>query len=304
MKLLRLLFTFSLFSASSLLGQQESQLYPIFQLTDGDLLSINLDDGSIEDWVAVIGEPTLTASDFGIQGIVGISDPQDLDYRIWAGWHQETSRIYIAMERVDDVYINEYEGPNATGNNAGTIRHHDSALEVIVDGDHSGGIFWDILSGFLGDEIDFEGVVNGQEAQEFVGIAEAASGQHVDWSGEGAEWIREIPFAYGGGAVTIAQESVVTVTEFYVTPFDFVVAEDPDRSLMSTLSAFRVIGLGFGVPDFDTKTGSYKSHNVYPALAWPFWNADDLADFVLVPRDEGETAVQNRVWGYIKSRTQ
>lgn len=299
MKLLRIFFIFMFFT-SPLLGQQEDQVYHLLQLTDSDLLSIDINDGSIEDWVAIIGEPTLTAKVFGNQGVTGLNNDKDIDYRIWAGWHQATSRIYLAMERIDNIYINEYIGPNAIGNNTGIIHHHDSALEVAVDGDNSGGIFWDLLSGVFGDDIDFNGVVNGQEAQEFVGIAQSISGQHVDWSGDGAEWIHEKPYADGGGGVRIGPDSTVTVTEFYITPFDVVVADGPDQSLVSRLSAYQVIGMGFGVPDFDLKIGSYKSHYVFPPLYWPFWNADDLADFILIPKTENETVVQSRTWGQVK----
>ena len=39
-------------------------IYPFYELLDEDLDRINLTDGSVEDWLEVVGEPSLTASDF------------------------------------------------------------------------------------------------------------------------------------------------------------------------------------------------------------------------------------------------
>ena len=40
------------------------EIYPFFELLDEDLDRIDLTDGSVEDWLEVVGEPSLTALDF------------------------------------------------------------------------------------------------------------------------------------------------------------------------------------------------------------------------------------------------
>ena len=40
------------------------EIYPFYELLDEDLARIDLTDGSVEDWLDVVGEPSLTASDF------------------------------------------------------------------------------------------------------------------------------------------------------------------------------------------------------------------------------------------------
>ena len=56
------------------------QVYPFFELPDEDLDRIDLTDGSVEDWSEVIGEPSLTASDFF--WLFGAYDLSEVDFRI------------------------------------------------------------------------------------------------------------------------------------------------------------------------------------------------------------------------------
>ena len=39
-------------------------MYPFYELLDEDLDRIDLTDGSVEDWIEVVGEPSLTAADY------------------------------------------------------------------------------------------------------------------------------------------------------------------------------------------------------------------------------------------------
>ena len=92
--------------AGSSYAHQGPRVYPILELSDEDLAQIDIMDGSIDDWLAVVGEPTMTALDFYA---LGSYHPADLDFRIWLAWHDHTDRIYVAMERADDVHVNEYD---------------------------------------------------------------------------------------------------------------------------------------------------------------------------------------------------
>ena len=85
-------------------------VYPIFELSTADLP--DLQDGSLEDWEDVLGEPSLTHDDFGPRAVgdgAGI-DPADLAYRIFLGWNSADQRIYMGLERIDNIYLNWYAG--------------------------------------------------------------------------------------------------------------------------------------------------------------------------------------------------
>ena len=84
------------------------EIYPFYELLDEDLHRIDLTDGSVEDWVEVVGEPSLTASDFF--WLFGSYDLSELDFRIWLAWHQGSGTLWVAMERFDDLYLNNYDG--------------------------------------------------------------------------------------------------------------------------------------------------------------------------------------------------
>lgn len=80
------------------------RVFPIFELTEEEFARIDISDGSVEDWLEVVGEPTLTALDFSTDPTRASYDPADLDFRIWLAWHRATNHIYVAMERFDDLY--------------------------------------------------------------------------------------------------------------------------------------------------------------------------------------------------------
>ncbi len=85
-------------------AQESERLYPFVELTDADLAQIDVTDGSIDEWVELLGEPTLTALDFQAHPRAPY-DPADMDYRVWLAWHGATQRLYVAVERADDIYI-------------------------------------------------------------------------------------------------------------------------------------------------------------------------------------------------------
>ena len=80
------------------------RVIPIYELSDEDLVRIDLKDGSVEEWKDIIGDPQLTA--FSVSTDPNSPedqyDPSDFDFRIWIGWNQSTSRIYVAFESIDD----------------------------------------------------------------------------------------------------------------------------------------------------------------------------------------------------------
>ena len=206
-------------------AQPADRIYPIVQLTDRDVAEIDVTDGSVEDWENIVGEPTLTPLDFA-QTFGDSYDPSDMDFRIWLGWHDATDRIFFAMERVDDVYVNEFDREDENENEV--MVFHDSSVEFAVDGDHSGGAVFP-------EESPEERV---WQVQVFNALGEVFDeGSQVGLVPHAyllsAEWLIQPPFAHGGGAV-VGGSPIFSVTEFYVTPFDRLVpTTDPEDSDVS-----------------------------------------------------------------------
>ena len=127
---------FCLFGVSVTLGHTGDRVYPFYEITEELRETIDLTDGSIEDWIEV-GPPSLTLLDFFVwenpQFLqTSQRNPGDLDIQIWLGWMKSPPRIYVAAVRADNDYVNEY--PDL----AGEMQLHDS-ISLGVDGDHSGG---------------------------------------------------------------------------------------------------------------------------------------------------------------------
>ena len=292
-------------------AQESERLYPFVELTDADLAQIDVTDGSVDEWVDLLGEPTLTALDFQIPPDWPPYDPADMDYRVWLAWHGATQRIYVAVERADDIYINNYEDD-------GTIRacdrmsQHDSSVMFNVDGDASGGEYRfsegriNIGAGF--DE-ERRLRVN-QHAQGYVVLGDiVGGGPHVCLPAQSAyndeDWFQRPPYAEGGGA-SFGEQPTLSVTEFYVTPFDRLIWNSPEESVVSALSPGTLIGFFLGIADFDEE-GALLPEGWHSIRAQDQWtgttNADIFARGLLVgPGGElPNSAVESLTWGRIKA---
>ena len=68
-------------------AQAQDRVYPIPELTDEMRGRIDLNDGSVEDWLEVLGEPTLTPLDLFTLPLGSEYDPSSFDFRVWLAWH-------------------------------------------------------------------------------------------------------------------------------------------------------------------------------------------------------------------------
>jgi Tol biopolymer transport system component len=252
-------------------------VWPTFEITDADLARIDLHDGRVAEWKDVIGAPSLVGSDFFADPTVGDGapfDPDDMDYRIWLAWHRRTSRLYLAIERTDDVYINEYEG----GDLIQTWRH--DSIEFYIDGDHSGGEF----TGFSDRELSDEErqLLNYQQAQAYPIIGDAPDGRHIGYLGAGADWVNDLPYTDGGGS-SQGLAPTTTVIETYITPFDSLVWNAPEVSKISSLYPDKILGFNINMFDFDTEPGAYHAFHTLTGNAGGTWRyAERFADTRLI----------------------
>ena len=180
--------------ASAHIGEQ---VYLLFELPEADLADIDLRDASIADWEDVVGDAQLVTTDFFQDPTVGDGaqyDPADLDYRIWLAWNGNAGTIWMGMERIDNIYINEY-----AGGDLGSLWRQD-AIEFMLDGDHTGGDYTGSADeNWTDEEKDLN---NNRTAQQYVAIGDTPDGRHVGYLGKGTEWVNALPYADGGGGST------------------------------------------------------------------------------------------------------
>ena len=93
-------------------AQFQDRVYPFTELTDEMRDLIDLKDGSVDDWLAVLGEPTLTPLDFTTDPRFSGYEPSSYDFRIWLAWHDATEHLFVAAEFVDDVHVSTYDRYN------------------------------------------------------------------------------------------------------------------------------------------------------------------------------------------------
>jgi hypothetical protein len=282
------------FIAGSSSAHIGDNVYLLFEIPAADIADIDLTDVSVADWEDVIGDPALVTTDFYQDPTVGEGaqyDPADLDYRIWLGYNGAASHVYMGMERVDNVYVNEY-----AGGDLGQLWRHD-AIEFMLDGDHTGGDYTGSADENWTDE---EKKLNGNRtAQQYVAIGDTPDGRHVGYQGGGSEWVNALPYADGGGG-SVGEGPTTTIFEFFVTPFDDLIWNAPGDSKATDLSDGKVIGFQISVPDFDVAPSEYRAFHTLTGQAATWRYAERFADGRLVGAGGG-TAVEADSWGRIKA---
>ncbi|MXW80145.1 MAG: hypothetical protein F4Z57_14400 [Gemmatimonadetes bacterium] len=294
---MRLISTFCLMLALVLAGTAHAHIgekvFLIFEIPDADLGDIDLFDGDISDWEDVVGDASLTPEDFFADPTVGDGaqyDPADMDYRVWLGWNNTNNRLYLAAERTDNVYINEYAGGAPA-----SVWQHDS-VEFMVDGDHSGGQYNFGNSETMTDE---EKALNqNRQAQKWNAIFDSPDGRFLGYPGR-ADWLNSPPLSDGGGA-SVGEGPTTSVLEIYVTPYDDIVFSDQAASVATDLEAGNIIGFQIAMPDFDEAPQQYRGYHTLSGQAATFRFAERFVDGQLVGAGDA-TAVADRSWARIKA---
>ena len=294
---MRFISTFCLMLALVLAGTAHAHIgekvFLIFEIPDADLEDIDLFDADISDWEDVVGDASLTPEDFFADPTVGDGaqyNPADMDYRLWLGWSETNNRLYLAAERTDDVYINEYGGGAPA-----TVWQYDS-VEFMVDGDHSGGQYNFNNSETMTDEEKARN--QNSQAQKWNAIFDAPDGRILGYPGR-AEWLNSVPLSDGGGG-SVGGGPTVSVLEIYVTPYDDIIFADQEGSRATDLEAGNIIGLQIAMPDFDEAPQKYRGYHTLSGQAATFRFAERFVDARLVGANEA-TAVADLSWARIKA---
>lgn len=301
--------------------QAQNPVYPFFELTDADLARIDLHDGSVNDWLDVLGEPTLTSFDFHRRDNLGYlvpHDPADLDFRIWLAWHDGTNRFYVALERADDVYLNSFDRsvPNHT-----YMFSHDSSIEFVIDGD-AGGIHPGNLHRHYKNNTAEWYLNVPRESQWYTAISEAHDNRPLvriqdlfGASSQYGDWYARPPYAESDG-IRFGERPTISVTEFYVTAFDQLIYNDPSASVVSDLYPGKAVHFSISLVDAEGPfTHTWYSNNSGYTIRITKTLSLSTADGVLVDalkpvaengegvagEGEAEGAVRPGSWGRIKA---
>ncbi|MCC7262604.1 MAG: hypothetical protein IT369_08805 [Candidatus Latescibacteria bacterium] len=274
-----------------------TKVYPIYELPTSDLPDIR--DNSLADWEDVLPGASLDQNEFAPLNVgdgAGIN-PADLAYRAFFAWNSASQHLYMAIERVDDKYVNTYAGGDLIN-----LWQFDS-IEFMVDGDHTGGAYNGFDAAvYTAEEIK---LLANFQAQQYVGIAEAPDGRLLGYQGSGQGWVPLPPWADAGGYAE-GESPNTSVIEMYVTPWDECNWQGPELSKRSELSGNKIIGFQLSVPDFDTDPGAYHGFHTLSGQANTWRMAENFVDGQLIPCDTGDcgnvpTAVETDSWGRIKA---
>ena len=280
-------------------AQTQDRVYPIPELTDGMRAKIDLTDGSVEDWVEILGEPSLTPLDFQTSPWASEYDPSSLDYRIWVAWHHADDHLFVAMELVDDFVYERSQDRSDRGGSG--LAGADLSVAIGVDGDRSGGSL--LVDNATGLTYPME---QAQWYEAFPGTYDNDNNLLLRQVSSHTDWVHKPPYADGGGAV-IDSEPSFGVVEFYVTPFDRLIWDDQAQSIVSSLFSGKTIGFSIQILDVDDTNEFESMHGLFGMEdGWEQggFNASDLwARGILTGAGspvEG-TAVNSVSWARIKA---
>lgn len=272
-------------------------IYPMYELATADLPDLR--DGTLQDWEDVLPGSSLDHNAFAPLNVAdgAAINPADLAYRVFFAWSSAEQRIYMAIERVDDVYINTYAGGDLTN-----LWQFD-CVEFMIDGDHTGGAY----NGFSAEEYTAEEIklLTNYQAQQYPAIAEAPDGRQLGYQGSGQGWVTVPPFGDAGG-FSFGESPNTSVIEMAVTPFDELNWQGPQLSKRSDLFANKIVGFQISVPDFDAAAGAYHGFHTLSGQPNTWRLAEMFVDGELVPCTGGDcgagpTAVQSDSWARIKA---
>ncbi len=198
-------------------------------------------DGDTSDWNMVpedytIGIHQLTDTRQGAQ-----IDTNDFDVRITVGWVNGLNRLYFLYEAYDDYWNIDDPG------------RHSELLEVVVDGDLSGGTLLgrNHPAGDLLTDLEKYFTFHGVHAQNYhIYTPNKDKSFALIWGCQ--PWIAEFPFANSETSYDFSHgESGTLIQEFWITPFDFAPYEGPEHAVESKLTENEIIGLSWSILEYD-----------------------------------------------------
>ena len=166
----------------------EEALYPVFQFPD-DLLPVM--DGDLSDW-DIVPESYWTDTYDLMETVRGLGtdfDVEDLSVLTAVGWNNTQNRLYFVVKGHDDIVNMEHEGYAAV--------HGGDIWEIVVDADHSGGIY----NGFSKTDQALEDRYMSSHAQNYHILFPPQTEDWTVWLWGKAQWTCSLPYSQVGWAL-------------------------------------------------------------------------------------------------------
>lgn len=267
---------------------------------------IDVTDGSLDDWRAVLPTPTLTTQDFQIHNFGEVKDqvePSDLDVSIWLLWDDEPPALYVAVERFDDVLL-----PYPPLSAIESVWMYDG-FEILIDGDGNGGRYGPPPYAECG--ISVEEAIETENwfcipdrydynrtAQQYLATIDENTEPVIAIGGH-KEWL--VPTIESGVTRNLLPDGRSRVLfEVAVTPYDELDFRGESFSRRSVFAPGKTIGLDIALADFDTAPGRYRSFHNISGNADAWIDADLMPRFVL--QESVATSIGEQTWGTLKIR--
>ena len=288
------------FPASAL--ERPEITFKIFQFPPNMIPRI---DGNDDDWAMMpdsypIGMDQL--EDTEAPGGHGTDrDPKDLDVKVKVGWVKGLDRLYFPYEAYDNYW--DFSRPDL----------HNDILEVVVDGDLSGGPLIDMYyrdvwtPAAVGQMSALDPRISSSDAY-FAQQGAHAQNYHIFTPAEGKDWTmdwgcaqytKELPYANHAINYNFRPgQPGKLVLEFWITPFDYAGCEGPERAVESVLTENKLIGLSWAVIDYDdVNSNKRKFWNLSHKQTF-FGNASDLVGFRLMPLEPQFRKAIDAQWSF------
>jgi len=285
MRIITTLFVFFLFSLTTTvfsLARPDVE-FKIFQFPPDRIPRI---DGDPSDWDIVPDDYIV-----GTEELVDLVrnskiDKKDFDVKVRVGWVKGMNRLYFLYEAYDDYW-------NFDNN---TLLN--DLFEPVIDADLSDWTF--------NKHLHPDAVKLGMENLHFTVHGVSGQNYHIftppgekDWCYVwGCErWAKRLPWANSACTYDFKKsgDSGHLVLEFWITPFDYAPADNPGEAIPSTLVENRIIGLTWGISDYDSTgkdPGNVDLNSLYDAQ-WnlshdPKWYGigSSLCAFRLMPLEQ------------------
>ena len=168
-------------------------------------------------------------------------DLKDKDCTVKVGWVKGMNQLYFLYESYDDFWrISEKDLIN-------------DIFEISIDADLSGETlikeFHPDVKELGADNLHY--TMHGVHAQNYHVFTPPGE---KDWAMVWgcAQWLKRLPYANSACKTYFEGNSGRLVLECWITPYDYASPEGPDKSIQSELKEDTIIGLTWGVSDYDS----------------------------------------------------
>lgn len=265
-----------------------NEIFKIFQFPADQIPRVDGDPG---DWNLVPTSYTIRTmqlqDDNGRHLVTDASTPK---IQLKVGWVKGLNRLYFLYEAEDDYW--DFALPSL----------HNDTLEVVVDGDLSGGPLIEKFSPAKPVISQWETyfTLHGTHAQNYhIFTPHAGKDWCMAWGP--MQWIKALPYANAAQKFSFRPGERGRYTlEFWITPFDYAGAEGPVRAVESQLAENKLIGLSFALIDYDDVRSGDTNNG--------FWNlsrhhtmygkADELCIFKLMPLEKEFVKPMEANWSF------